>query len=299
MRFDVSSELVVGSLWSSRDCPTLTTWNNGSERGDHPLEPTAGDHALCSFHELADLSSLCQVDRSATSIELVCSSLDDRPCPWLEISQHHGTYLCTSPCCLSGNPCSTPFYPSQHTGQLWFFERGVLKDARHVDPLTIIVLGLVVLIVVPIVVVSVVSSMSQYSVALVLSSHRRTDSLVRANIWCGLPGAPASWLAWERSCPSSERFQDIHEKILLIHCCMTMYWCQMTLAEYIYHIGNAFELHSIIKSGLIPGGKSLRRDRQSVFFSRGLDGYWSRSERSRTRSGQTQNRTVQTQLESS
>ena len=37
--------------------------------------------------------------------------------------------------------------------------------------------------------------------------------------------------------------------------------------EYIYHIGNAFELHSIIKSGLIPGGKSLRRNRQSVFFS--------------------------------
>ena len=38
------------------------------------------------------------------------------------------------------------------------------------------------------------------------------------------------------------------------------------VAEYIYHIGNAFEMHSIIKSGLIPGGKSLGRDRQSVFF---------------------------------
>ena len=29
-------------------------------------------------------------------------------------------------------------------------------------------------------------------------------------------------------------------------------------AEYIYHIGNAHEMHSIIKSGLIPGGRSLR-----------------------------------------
>ena len=37
-------------------------------------------------------------------------------------------------------------------------------------------------------------------------------------------------------------------------------------AENIYHIGNAFKMHSIIKSGLIPGGKSLRRDKQSVFF---------------------------------
>ena len=37
--------------------------------------------------------------------------------------------------------------------------------------------------------------------------------------------------------------------------------------EHINHIGNAFEMHSTIKSGLIPGGKSLRRDRQSKFFT--------------------------------
>ena len=41
-------------------------------------------------------------------------------------------------------------------GELRFFERGVLRDARHVDPVTIMVLGFVVLIVVPIVVDSVV-----------------------------------------------------------------------------------------------------------------------------------------------
>ena len=38
-------------------------------------------------------------------------------------------------------------------------------------------------------------------------------------------------------------------------------------AEYIYHIGNAFEMHSIVQSGLIPGGRSNRKNRQSVFFT--------------------------------
>ena len=38
-------------------------------------------------------------------------------------------------------------------------------------------------------------------------------------------------------------------------------------AEYIHHIGNACEMHSIIQSGLIPGGTSNRKDRQSVFFT--------------------------------
>ena len=37
--------------------------------------------------------------------------------------------------------------------------------------------------------------------------------------------------------------------------------------EYIHHIRNAIELYSMIRSGLIPGGKSLKRDRQSVFFT--------------------------------
>ena len=38
-------------------------------------------------------------------------------------------------------------------------------------------------------------------------------------------------------------------------------------AECIHHIGNAYEMHSIVQSGLIPGGKSNRRDIQSVFFT--------------------------------
>ena len=37
--------------------------------------------------------------------------------------------------------------------------------------------------------------------------------------------------------------------------------------EYIHHIGNAHDMHSIIQGGLIRGGRSLKRDRQSVFFT--------------------------------
>ena len=37
--------------------------------------------------------------------------------------------------------------------------------------------------------------------------------------------------------------------------------------EYIYHVGNVSEMHSTIRNGLIPGGQSLKRGRQSVFFT--------------------------------
>ena len=35
--------------------------------------------------------------------------------------------------------------------------------------------------------------------------------------------------------------------------------------KYIYHVGCAINLHSIINSGLIPGGQNLSK-RQTVFF---------------------------------
>ena len=37
--------------------------------------------------------------------------------------------------------------------------------------------------------------------------------------------------------------------------------------EYIYKVGNASEMNSIIRSWLNPGGRSLKRGRQSVFFT--------------------------------
>ena len=39
------------------------------------------------------------------------------------------------------------------------------------------------------------------------------------------------------------------------------------LTENIYHVGNVSEMRSIIRSGLIPGGRSLKKGRQSVFFT--------------------------------
>ena len=36
--------------------------------------------------------------------------------------------------------------------------------------------------------------------------------------------------------------------------------------KYIYHVGCAINLHSIINSGLIPRGQNLSRERQTVFF---------------------------------
>ena len=72
---------------------------------------------------------------------------------------------------------------------------------------------------------------------------------------------------------TSEQFRDIQEVILLIHYCKTMYCCRMTLPSTSTTSGTLIELHSIVKSGLIPGGTSLRRDRQSVLFhSREPDG---------------------------
>ena len=36
-------------------------------------------------------------------------------------------------------------------------------------------------------------------------------------------------------------------------------------AEYVYHVRNVSEMHSIMRSGLIPGGRSFKRGRRSVF----------------------------------
>ena len=37
-------------------------------------------------------------------------------------------------------------------------------------------------------------------------------------------------------------------------------------ADYIYHVGSSHDLHTIIQSGLIPGGKDIKKGRHAVFF---------------------------------
>ena len=37
-------------------------------------------------------------------------------------------------------------------------------------------------------------------------------------------------------------------------------------SEYLYHVGSSLCMHSIIRSGLIAGGKDAKEGRQTVFF---------------------------------
>ena len=63
----------------------------------------------------------------------------------------------------------------------------------------------------------------------------------------------------------SELFKDIQGAILLILHYRTMLLFRADFFQYIYHIGCAFNLHSIINSGLIPAGQNLSK-RQTVLF---------------------------------
>ena len=55
--------------------------------------------------------------------------------------------------------------------------------------------------------------------------------------------------------------------MLLILSCKTMYCYRKVLPSTSSTSGNASELNSTIRSGLIPGGRSLKRGRQAVFFT--------------------------------
>ena len=68
--------------------------------------------------------------------------------------------------------------------------------------------------------------------------------------------------------------------------------------EYIHHVGSLSEICSTIRSGLIPGGRSLKRDRQSVFFTavNPMDDDQSMEENS-MRLGQAKDRTFKARTE--
>ena len=65
----------------------------------------------------------------------------------------------------------------------------------------------------------------------------------------------------------SELFKVIQDAISLILHYRTMLFVPSKFFEYIYHIGRAVNLHSIVNSGLIPGGQNLGKERQTVFFT--------------------------------
>ena len=68
----------------------------------------------------------------------------------------------------------------------------------------------------------------------------------------------------ERSC-TSELFKVFQEAVSLILLYMTNVLIPNDFFKYMYHVGCAINLHSIINSGVIPGGQSLSK-RQTVFF---------------------------------
>ena len=56
--------------------------------------------------------------------------------------------------------------------------------------------------------------------------------------------------------------------MLLILRCKTMYRYRKDLpSTSCTHVGNASEMNSKIRNGLIPGGNSLKRGKQAVFFT--------------------------------
>ena len=64
----------------------------------------------------------------------------------------------------------------------------------------------------------------------------------------------------------SELCKVIQDAISLILLCRTMYLFRTTFLQYIYHVGCSVNLHSIMNSGLRPGGQNLSK-RQTVFFT--------------------------------
>ena len=64
---------------------------------------------------------------------------------------------------------------------------------------------------------------------------------------------------------TSVLFRDTLEIIIIDPSLQDNVIIQRGLFQHIHHIGCAFNLHSIINNGLIPGGQDLSR-RQTVFF---------------------------------
>ena len=69
--------------------------------------------------------------------------------------------------------------------------------------------------------------------------------------------------------------------------------------EYINHIGNAFEMHSILKSGLIPGGKRSEGTGSQCFSQPWTRWIFEQQTEKLNTIWTTQNRTVRTFLDSS
>ena len=87
-----------------------------------------------------------------------------------------------------------------------------------------------------------------------LGSRRRFEKKISVLLW---------WFGKNSLPPSSSR--TLWKTILFDPTLQDNVVIGSGIFHYIYHIGCAFNLHSIINNGLIPGGQDLSR-RQTVFF---------------------------------
>ena len=66
--------------------------------------------------------------------------------------------------------------------------------------------------------------------------------------------------------------------------------------KYLYHVGNASEVNSKIRTGVIPGGVGFKRGRQAVHYSES-NGGWKQYGRNSTRYYKTKDHAIQEYLE--
>ena len=85
-------------------------------------------------------------------------------------------------------------------------------------------------------------------------------------------------VAWIKTLPdtscASEQFKDIQEVMLMILELQDNVLSPEGFTEYIYHVGNVSEMNSVIRNGLIPGGKSQKRKTICVLHYGKSDGRW-------------------------
>ena len=64
-----------------------------------------------------------------------------------------------------------------------------------------------------------------------------------------------------------EQFKAILEENTLILHCKTTCCCRTTSPSASFHVGSSHDVHSIVQSGLIPGGENVKKERHAVFFT--------------------------------
>ena len=110
------------------------------------------------------------------------------------------------------------------------------------------------------------TSSSHWSLRTWLSFLQRGGGIKKRFQYCVDPSSPETLLY------TFEQFKAILEENTLILHCRTTCCYRDDFAEHIYHVGSSHDLHSIIQSGLIPGGTVSRKGEAcSVVHSRKSD----------------------------